>query len=71
MIISLDISPEKLIHYYEGTINTVVTQTTTGQTIHFPANILRSIVQTNGIHGVFELVIDKNHKFVSIKRIET
>ncbi len=71
LTINLDISPQQLIHYYQGTVSTVVTYTTNGQTIHLPANILRSLVQANGIHGIFELVVDKNHKFISIKRIKT
>lgn len=65
----LNISPQKLIYYYEGTVNTVVASTTDRRTIRFPASILRSVVQENGVQGVFELVFDENHKFVSIKRI--
>lgn len=65
----LNISPQKLIHYYEGTVSSVVANTTDGRTIRFPANILRSVVQADGVHGIFELVLDENHKFVSIKRI--
>ena len=65
----LNIPPEKLIHYYEGTVSTVVAKTTDGRTIRFPANILRSMVQSNGVQGTFELIYDENHKFVSIKRI--
>jgi len=67
--VALNISPEKLLHYYEGAVSTIVAKTTDGRTIRFPANILRSVVQANGVRGVFELVFDENHKFVSIKRI--
>ena len=67
----LNISPQKLIHYYEGAVSTVVATTTDGRTIRFPANILRSVVQADRVQGIFELVFDKNHKFVSIKRIRS
>jgi hypothetical protein len=36
---------------------------------HFPANVLRSVVQSHGVYGTFELVFDENNKFVSIRRI--
>ncbi|SEQ76311.1 Protein of unknown function [Nitrosomonas sp. Nm51] len=65
----LNISPQQLIHYYEGNISTVVARTTDGRTIRFPASILRSVVQANGIQGLFELIIDQNRKFVSIKQV--
>ncbi|GJL74096.1 MAG TPA: DUF2835 domain-containing protein [Nitrosomonas sp.] len=65
----LNISPQKLIYYYEGTANTVVTKATDGRIIRFPANILRSVVQADGVQGIFELVFDENNKFVSISRV--
>lgn len=68
-LVILNIPPHQLVHYYEGTVSTVIARTTDGRTIRFPANILRSVVQANGIHGIFELVFDENRKFVSIKRI--
>lgn len=58
------------MYYYEGAASTVVATTTDGRTIRFPANILRSVVQADGVQGIFELVFDENHKFVSIKRIQ-
>ncbi|MCB1948102.1 MAG: DUF2835 domain-containing protein [Burkholderiales bacterium] len=67
----LNISPQQLIYYYEGLVSTVVAKTTDGRTVHFPANILRSVVQANGVQGLFELVINENRKFVSIKRIDS
>ncbi len=67
--VALDLSPQQLVHYYEGNINTVVARTTDGRIVRFPVNILRSVVQANGVHGIFELVVDENRKFVSIKRI--
>ncbi|MDH5480608.1 MAG: DUF2835 domain-containing protein [Nitrosomonas sp.] len=66
----LNISPHRLLYYYEGEVDAVVATTTDGRTIRFPANILRSVVRQDGVHGTFELVFDKNHKFISISRVK-
>jgi hypothetical protein len=69
LLVALNIPPKQLTRYYSGNISTVVARATDGRTIRFPTNILRSIVQTNGVHGIFELILDENRKFVSIKRL--
>ncbi|MBX3639075.1 MAG: DUF2835 domain-containing protein [Nitrosomonas sp.] len=69
LLVTLNISSQQLIHYYEGHISMVVARTMDGRTVRFPANILRSVVQANGVHGIFELVVDENRKFVSLQRI--
>jgi len=65
----LNISSDQLRQYYEGAVNSVVAKATDGRTIKFPANILRSVVRDDGVHGTFELAFDELHKFVSIRRI--
>ncbi|SEN72508.1 DUF2835 domain-containing protein [Nitrosomonas marina] len=70
LYVVLSISPQQLIQYYEGHASTVVAKTKDGRTIRFPASVLRSLVQGNGVQGLFELVIDVNHKLVSIKRVD-
>lgn len=67
--IVLKISEYQLLAYYEGNVDTVAAKTTDGRIIHFPANILRSVVQGHGVYGTFELVFDERNKFVSITRI--
>lgn len=67
--IVLRISPHRLLYYYEGEVDTVVARATDGRVIRFPASILRSVVQSDGVQGTFELVFDENHKFVSISRV--
>lgn len=66
----LNISVHEFIQYYEGTVDSVVATTTDGRTVKFSANILRSVVQSNGVHGTFELVFNEHFKFVSIRRID-
>ncbi|MEK6686611.1 MAG: DUF2835 domain-containing protein [Pseudomonadota bacterium] len=65
----LKIPAHKLLYYYEGEVDTVVVRATDGRVIRFPANILRTVVQSDGVQGTFELVFDEHHKFVSIARI--
>jgi len=65
----LKIPVHQLLYYYQGEVDTVAARTTDGRIIHFPANVLRSVVQDHGVYGTFELVFDKNHKFVSISRV--
>lgn len=66
----LKIFSHELLAYYEGAVEEVVAQAADGRIIRFPANILRSVVRSNGVHGTFELVFDENHKFVSITRVD-
>lgn len=67
--VALNISSYDLMQYYEGTVDLVVAKATDGRTVKFPANILRSVVQDNGVYGTFELILDENHKFLSINRL--
>ncbi|MDE2387848.1 MAG: DUF2835 domain-containing protein [Betaproteobacteria bacterium] len=65
----LIIPAQQLLLYYEGAVDTVAAKTTDGRIVHFPANVLRSVVQNHGVYGTFELVFDEHCKFVSIRRI--
>jgi hypothetical protein len=65
----LKIPAHRLLYYYEGEVDTVAAETTDGRIIHFPANILRAVVKSQGVYGMFELAFDEHHKFVSIKRV--
>lgn len=64
----LKIPAYQLELYYDGTIDTVAAETTDGRIIYFPANVLRSVVQSHGVYGTFELMFDESNKFVSIRR---
>ncbi len=69
MRVVLNISSHQLSQYYEGAVDSVVAKATDGRTVKFPANILRTVVQDDGVYGMFELTLDKRNKFVSIRRI--
>ena len=65
----LKVPAHQLLYYYEGEVDTVAAKAIDGRIIHFPANILRSVVRNNGVYGTFELVFDEHNKFVSISRV--
>lgn len=67
--VRLNIPAHQLLLYYEGAVDTVAAKTTDGRVVHFPANVLRSVVQNHGVYGTFELVFDERCKFVSISRV--
>ena len=69
MRVVLNISSYQLRDYYEGAVDSVVARAADGRTVKFPANVLRSVVQDDGVYGVFELTFDKHNKFVSIRQL--
>ncbi|MDR4508014.1 MAG: DUF2835 domain-containing protein [Candidatus Brocadiaceae bacterium] len=66
---SLNIPSDEFEAYYTGDIRSILTRTTTGKTVRFPASILRKFLTHKGIYGSFEMALDKNNKFMSIERI--
>ncbi|MBS0496211.1 MAG: DUF2835 domain-containing protein [Proteobacteria bacterium] len=66
----LKIPAHRLELYYQGVVDSVVAEATDGRVVHFPVNVLRSVVQSHGVYGTFELVFDENSKFVSIRRVD-
>lgn len=65
----LNIEQEEFLRYYQGEANQVVVRSIDDQTIQFPANVLRSHVTREGIHGLFELSFSDMGKFISIRRL--
>lgn len=67
--VTLKIPAYQLALYYQGAVDTVAAETTDGRILHFPANVLRAVVQSHGVYGLFELAFDEHCKFVSIRRV--
>ncbi len=65
----LNISTAELLRYYQGAAQQVAARARDGRRVHFPANILRQVVDHDGVHGEFELAFDEHHKFLSIRRV--
>jgi len=70
LLISLDISPEEFLRYYEGRANAVIATAQDGRRVQFPANILRRFLTANGVCGRFRLRYDDKNRLVSISRVD-
>ncbi|MBI2792240.1 MAG: DUF2835 domain-containing protein [Gammaproteobacteria bacterium] len=71
VIISLSISPNELLKYYQGAAQVVVAQSTTGQRVQLPASILRQFVSPSGIQGCFEIHYSEAGKLTEIVKISS
>lgn len=69
-VFQLNLPPEKYVDYYRGAIRQVIVRCTSGQTVQFPANLLRKFVSHGGIQGTFALTSDDQHKNVQLERVE-
>ncbi len=66
----LRISPERYLDYYRGVVSVVHARCIDGTTVQFPASQLRRFIRPEGIHGLFELQCDAQHKFVGLRRLD-
>jgi len=67
-IISLSISAEEYLKLYSGVARSVRAVTVRGESIRFPASILRPFVTRSGIRGQFAIYFDEDKRFVSIEK---
>ena len=67
--ITLHLSPREVLKYYSGSAKYVQTNSSDGQIVRFPANIIQQYVTNEGIHGEFVLEYDKKNKFCNIKKV--
>lgn len=65
----LSISSEDYLRYYQGAAGQVITRSVDGQSLQFPANLLRPFVTHTGIQGLFAIQFDDQHKCQGIRRI--
>jgi hypothetical protein len=63
----LRISSEQYLGHYRRVVRDVIARCTDGQTVQFPAALLRRLVTTNGIHGDFILTGDDNGKCIELR----
>ena len=69
LLITLAINADDFVRLYQGRAIDVVAKASTGQTVRFPASILRPHVSREGVHGRFRLSFDGAGKFRSIERV--
>jgi hypothetical protein len=65
----LRILPADYLAYYRGTAKVVVVPTKAGETLQFPASLLRKFVTGSGIEGHFVLTTDANNASADLKRV--
>lgn len=66
---TLHIPAHEYQQYYSGSARDVIVTASDGRNIQFPANILRSFVGHDGIHGEFVIEFDDNNKFIAINKL--
>ena len=64
----LNISADHYLDYYRGLVHQVVARCRDGQTIQFPAALLKPFVTPSGIHGAFELTCEDDHRGARLHR---
>jgi hypothetical protein len=64
----LRIAPHAYLDFYRGVARVVVATADSGESIQFPASLLRRFVTDGGIDGHFALTIDANNKCVDLQR---
>lgn len=68
-VFMLNISADQYLRYYQGAAKYIVARSHDGQTIRFPAAMLRRFVTREGVHGEFRLRYDRNYRMVSLDRL--
>nr|WP_261841266.1 DUF2835 domain-containing protein [Aliamphritea ceti] len=69
IIVDISLSNEEYLQHYRGTAKNVVAYSRDGRRIRFPADILRSFLLHNGVHGSFAIRFDDQGKFSDIRRL--
>ncbi|MCG8315315.1 MAG: DUF2835 domain-containing protein [Pseudomonadales bacterium] len=67
--VSIHISKEEYLKWYQGSASSVMATTSQGKTVRFPASILQPFVTREGVSGTFSIIFDDNNKFKEIRRI--
>ncbi len=66
---ALRIPREELMRVYTGSAQHLVVRCEEGVTLQLDASHLRSFTTLSGIYGRFELVVNAENRFVSLKQI--
>lgn len=65
----LAIPAEEYLAYYKGQARDALAIAEDGRKVRFPAKALQPHIRHEGIHGLFELHFDANHKLLGLKRV--
>lgn len=67
--LGLSLSADQMLKLYEGSARDVVALDDDGQTVRFPAAILRPYVTHSGVQGRFRIRFDAAGRFAGIERL--
>ena len=65
---NLHLSTEEYLQYYEGLAKLIQVRSLCGKTIQFSADKMRPFVMQDGVHGTFIIQMDKNNKYLSLRK---
>ena len=65
----LSIPAAEMLRLYEGSAREVLAVADDGQSVRFPADILRRHVGHDGVHGHFRIDFDEDGRFLAIERL--
>lgn len=69
VVLDIGISADDYLRFYKGRVSAVQVRARDGRTVRFPASMLRSFVDANGVHGCFLLRYDQHNRLVSLERM--
>lgn len=67
--IELHISSDEFSKLYRGVATSVRATTLDGQSIRFPARALMGELRRDGVHGVFRVCVDRDHRLQRVQRL--
>lgn len=65
----LDLSPERFLPYYRGTVRRVLVRCTDGRVAEIPASLLRRFVTAEGVRGRFVLTCNDDMRGAKLVRV--
>ncbi len=65
----LNIPRAEMLRYYSGQAQVVQVRATEGLLLELPAYHLRPFITQSGISGNFELTLNSDNKFISLKQL--
>lgn len=67
--IHLSLSPDELLRYYRGEVESVIAYTPERISVRFPIEALRRHIGQDGIYGWFEIEFDERNRFIGLHRV--
>lgn len=69
IVVEIALPAWKFEAFYRGGIRDVIVRALDGRSVRLPAGVLRSHVTSEGVHGVFEVRFDAEHRLRGVRRL--